>query len=86
MGRKDFVYYEIPKEMAYSLDVILKQEGRKHAIGNRSELIQRVLSDLIGYYENDTFFKAKVSSKSFLGQEEREKDVKTKRRHHQMFM
>ena len=84
MARKDYVYFEIPKEMANSLDTILNKEGRKHAIESRSELIRRVLSDLVGYYENDVFFKAKVASKSFLGEDERTRDVKKKLRNPQL--
>jgi metal-responsive CopG/Arc/MetJ family transcriptional regulator len=78
--RKDNISHDIPKEMANSLDTILRMEGRKHAIESRSELIRRVLSDLISYYENDTFYKAKTASKDFLHQE-REWEVKTKRKH-----
>ena len=66
--------HDIPREMADSLDMILKMEGRKHGIESRSELIRRVLSDLIGYYENDKFFKAKIASKSFLADKKGEDD------------
>lgn len=78
MARKDYVYFDIPKRMAMSLDTICKLEGRKHGIESRNELVRRVLSDLIGYYENDTFFKAKVASKEFLGHEEPKKELKNK--------
>lgn len=83
-NRKNNVNYDIPKEMADSLDYILTKEGRKHAIESRSELIRRVLSDLIAYYEKDAFYKARESSKSFLSEEERTKDMKKKLRNPQL--
>jgi len=79
MARKDYVYFDLPKKMAMSLDVILNIEGRKHGIESRSELVRTILSDFIAYYEHDKFFKAKVASKQFLGKEEEEDPKSTKK-------
>ena len=68
--KKKEVNYTIPKEMANSLDTIKNVEGGKHAIKSRSQLIQIILSDFIGYYEHDKLFKAKVASKGFLNESE----------------
>jgi len=79
---KGEVNYFIPKAMGKALDEILEVEGGKHAIKSRSQLIQILLSDFIGYYQHDKFFKAKVASKAFLNEsEERIKERRMKNNH-----
>jgi metal-responsive CopG/Arc/MetJ family transcriptional regulator len=68
MARKGYVGYDIPKKMADALDTILRKEGHKHAIESRSELIKRILSDFIAFYENDTYFKGIIGSKKLIDQ------------------
>ena len=55
--------YYIPREMAEALDRILEDitVGEKHDIKSRSELISRVLSEFIGYFDVDTYTKASVA-------------------------
>jgi hypothetical protein len=57
------VNYYIPREMAEALDRILEDisVGEKHDIKSRSELISRILSNFIGYFDVDTYTKARVS-------------------------
>jgi hypothetical protein len=58
------VNYYIPRTMAEALDRILEDitVGEKHDIKSRSELISRVLSEFIGYFDVDTYTKARVAT------------------------
>jgi len=58
------VNYYIPRTMAEALDRILEDVsvGEKHDIKSRSELISRILSNFIGYFDEDTYTKARIST------------------------
>jgi metal-responsive CopG/Arc/MetJ family transcriptional regulator len=60
--QKEHVNYYIHREMAVRLDKVLAKEGYSNDIKSRSELIGRILSHFLNYYEETTLIKAEMST------------------------
>ena len=61
MARKDYMNFLMRKEMVARLDKILEKEGPRNKINSRSQLVNMIISNVVNFYEQDTFIKAQLA-------------------------
>lgn len=80
MTKADWKYITISKEMAYSLDTIIRREKKKLMIHDKRELVRLVLRQFILNYEKGRFYNAQESIRKGVDEiiKDQEKLIKNK--------